>query len=67
MDSHEAKQLDFAITNAVSALAEILGMHWENERRKMQDNSIAYSDDNFNYVVNSRRLFDDAVIERWVK
>jgi len=59
----EERQLAFALCNAAAALVEAMGMHAENQNRLSNGHTIAYGEEAFNKLAESRGLYHNQLVE----
>ena len=50
---------------AINTLVRAMGMHWENEQRISNNESIAYTAEDFEDLVNENGVHHNGVISRW--
>lgn len=65
MDEYAARELDYGISQAVSALIEAMGMVAENKHRLQHGNSQAYGEEAFFALIEKYGLHHNAVLSRW--
>lgn len=65
MTTEAMKELDYGLTTAIGALIQALGMHWENERCKLMEQTPSYSEGHFQELIEKNGLHHNAVLTRW--
>jgi len=65
INRYDLAELDYGITMGINALITALGMHAENQKRLSNDESPAYTEDDFNKLIEEKGIHHNAVISRW--
>ena len=64
-DRDDMRALDLGITMAVATLVEALGMHAENQQRASLGNSMAYTMESFEDLLNRNDCHWNGALGRW--
>jgi hypothetical protein len=62
MDNHIAKNHAYAITMAVNTMVTAMGMMAENQQRIHRGESLAYTEENFQKLINDNGCHHNAVL-----
>jgi hypothetical protein len=65
IERHDLSLLDRGITSAVSGFIEALGMMSENLQRYRRNESMAYTEQDFQELLEDKQLHVDDAVERW--
>ena len=63
--SREMKELDYGMAMSIQAMILALGMFSENQQRLRRGESIAYTEKQFNSLIDDLGVHHNKVIQRW--
>lgn len=67
IDRDALKELDYGITIAVQALIEAMGMVAENQQRIHRGESLAYTEESFNKLIEKHGIHHNGILSRWMR
>jgi hypothetical protein len=59
------KEHAYSMTMIAQAMITAMGMHAENEQRKVRGESMAYVSDDFERLINDNGIHHNAVLTQW--
>jgi hypothetical protein len=65
MEKSYFKELDYGISIAVMTLVQAMGMHAENQQRIHRGASLAYTEQDFNKLLDKNGVHHSGVLTRW--
>ena len=67
MDRNDLREFELGLAACVRSLIETMAMQAENQNRLQRGESIAYTEKQFEEVMERNAIFDNAILQRWAQ